>query len=157
MSALEPIPFSLKGPKRSSIGFLGIEDIKSKIAGLLHFEENTLVVEWQEREKRDQFGFTGIGTEYETFPPEVVDIPAEWIAEVTVRSFFFTSWVRFRTRRLDALEGIPGVIGGVLTVKVTGSARRAIAPMIAAIEEARRGLPYQAPSATRQLPAGDPE
>lgn len=154
---IEPLPFSLRIPKRDHVTFLGFESVKARVAGLLHFEEDTLIFEWQIREKTERFGFEGIGNEYETFPAEAIEVPAEWIAEIRVRSFFVITFVQFRARRLDAFEGMPTASGGLVTLRIGMKDRRAVAAMVAAIEKARHALPYQAPNATRQLPAADHE
>lgn len=154
---IEPLPFSLRVPKRDRVTLLGFESVKSQVTGLLHFEEDTLIFEWQIREKTERFGFEGIGNEYETLPTEAIEVPAEWIAEIRVRSFVVINFIQFRARRLDAFDGMPTAGGGLITLRIAMKDRHAIPGMVAAIEGARNALPYRAPGATRQLPAADLE
>ena len=92
------------------------------------------------------------GEENLVHPAEVVEIPAEWIAEVTVTDLYFVTWITLRARRLDTFDGIPGAAPGVLKLRTTSTHRGAMKALVIALEKARHAAPFRAPDPTRVLP-----
>lgn len=154
MPPLEPVPFSIRVPGEDVIDFKGIRSVSYRVEGLLHLANDMLEFEWTATEKTDRVSVTGIGTVVDRSPIGRLKLPVGWVAEVELRGRWLPR-VRFRARRLDAFEDMPGATAGTLTLKIRRRYRRQAAALIAAIELARAATPLPPPETLTELEAGD--
>lgn len=134
---IEPLPFTIKVESEDSFSFShGIKSTQVTVTGLLHFGGAMVLVEWAELQSTQSVGFHGVVAEKNTLPLELVEVPIHWIGEVRLlRPFRFL--LELRGRRLDAFEGVPTKVPGMLRLRVARRHWRLARIMAAAIEAAR--------------------
>jgi hypothetical protein len=152
----EPLPFRIKVPDDEQWGFTGFVQTEYSITGLLHASDEALYLEWVERRKTEQFTLGQIGTEREEFPPEMLEIPIDWVASLEVVGGWWLPRVRLRARRLDAFDGIPGAEPGRLMLVIARQDRALADELAAALRERVPDLAAARPEPTRRLPPFPP-
>lgn len=134
---IEPLPFTIKVESEDSFSFAhGIKSMQASVTGLLHFGGTMVLVEWAELQSMQSVSFHGVVAEKNTLPLELVEVPIHWIGEVRLLGVLLHT-LELRGRRLDAFEGVPTKVPGVIRLKVAMRHRHLAKIMAAAIEAAR--------------------
>jgi len=131
--------------------------VRYRLEGLLHLADRMLAIEWAVTERTQQVSLTGASTDAQTFPPEVVDVPVAWIADVRLRGGWWSPRLELRATRLDAFEGLPGGRPGALTLRVSRRDRSLAAAFAAALEKARATPWLASEQHLRRIRDGDDE
>ena len=132
----EPVPFHLPMPGRDSLGFDGARSVSFRIHGLLHFDGDTVTIEWSTTRHLEQVTLTRVRVEDDATPPELVDIAVEWIADARVTGGWWAPRLILRARRLDAFAEVPGAQPGSLSLPILRRDRAIAAAMAAALTAA---------------------
>jgi hypothetical protein len=133
-----PVPFRLKIPERGTVAVDGIESVSYQLEGLIHLADDIVTVEWTGTEATDRLSWSKIGTDVEYLPAEYVDIPVDWVSDVRVHGGWWRPRLELRTRRADALAGVPSSRGGAVDLCLRRRDRELARVMAAAIVRAGR-------------------
>ena len=145
----EPVPFHLPLPGSDTLGLRGARSETWRVQGLLHFDGETLTLEWSTTRHVEQVSVTGVDVDDEFSPAEVLDVPIGLIAEARLIRGWWRTRLTLRGRRLDVFDGVPGAAPGTVTLRIARRDRPIAEAMVDALKTART-LP---PAASRpQLP-----
>lgn len=134
---IEPVPFTLPLPGSDTLGLHGARSETWRLQGLLHFDGETVTLEWSTTRHVEQVSLTGVDIDDEASPPELLDVPVGWIAEARLVRQWFTTRLVLRGRRLDAFDGVPGAAPGTLTLRIARRDRALAEAMIEHLKAAR--------------------
>lgn len=137
MPELEPVPFRLRVPRKSSWTLDGPRKVRYDASGILHLEAGILIFEWTISERVQQIGLLGARDETREYASEAVEFPVGWIAEVQLRGGWWLPHLRLRARWLQAFEGMPGAAPAAITLWIPHRYRQLAIPMAAAIDAGR--------------------
>lgn len=115
---LDPLPFRIPVPGDDRVSLGGVQSISSKIEGLLHHEGGQLAFEWGGTRSVERVSLADTGSRVETLPPQVLEVPIDWIAEAWLKGWLWLPAVVLRSRRLDAFDGLPGAAGGKAVLRI---------------------------------------
>lgn len=137
MPPIEPLPFRIRIPGEDVIDLKGVRSVSYKVEGLLHLDKDILEFEWTATETTDLVSLTRIGTDVDQSPIGRLELPASWLAEVHLRGRWWLPYVVFRARWLDAFEGMPGVKGTIIKLRIRRRFLKQARAIVAAIDLAR--------------------
>ncbi len=146
-----PLPFLLPVPRYDTLDHRGARSITYRVDGLLQLEEDRLALEWVETERIQQVSLTGVRTNRESLPREVLEVPLTWIAEARLVGGWWMPRLELRAHRLDAFDGLLSGCAGVLRLRIPRRYRRQAAAMVAAINLARIAFALGATGAMPRL------
>jgi len=138
---LDPLPFRLTRPGWDSMGFHGIESVSHRADGILHVTGQGVMLEWAEVQTVEEVSLEHVGTDVIELPPEWLQLPSDRIAGAWLVGGWWSPCLDLRACELADLEGVPGVRGVTLRLRIHRRDRplaRAIAQVIASRIEARR-------------------
>lgn len=140
-SRLDPLPFRLKRPGWDSVGFSGIESVSHRADGTLRVTEQGVRLEWAEVQTVEQVSLDRVSTDVNELPPEWLELPSERIAGAWLVGGWWAPRLDLRARETGDFEGVPGVRGVTLSLRIHRRDRPlagAIAQAIASRLEARQ-------------------
>ncbi len=123
------------------MGFRGIESVSHRADGILRVTEQGLTLEWAEVQTVQQVSLDRVGTEVNELPPDWLELPSECIAGAWVVGGWWSPRLDLRAREREAFDGVPGVRGVTLSLRIHRRHRplaSAIAQAIASRIEARQ-------------------
>ena len=138
---LGPLPFRLKRPGWDSIGFSGIESVSHRADGILRVTEQGVTLEWAEVQTIQQVSLERVGTDVNELTPDWLELPSERIAGAWLVGGWWSPRLDLRAREMEDFEGVPGVRGVTLSLRIHRRDRplaSAIAQAIASRIEARQ-------------------
>lgn len=142
---VEPLPFTLSLPGRDTLNLQGARSIWHRVLGLLHFDGETVTLEWSATRHLEQVSLSGVRVQDDAEEPTLLDLPLSWIAEARVTGGWWAPRFRLRGRRLDAFDGVPGAGLGTLILKVARRDRAIARAMAASLAAARTLGPADSP------------
>lgn len=137
MSSGPPLPFRLALPDDDSIGWAGIRSVSYELDGLLHLDDDAVVLEWVARRKTEVVGFTGINKEIDESPIARADVPYELITRARLGGWWWAPRLDLYSRDLTTFDGIPSARGSTLALKIRFPDRALAAAVVRSIESAR--------------------
>jgi len=146
---IEPVPFTVPLPGSDTLGLHGARSETWRIQGLLHFDGETLTLEWSTTQHVEQVSLRGVDVDDDASPPELLDVPVGWIAEARILRRWWSTRLLLRGRRLDAFDGVPGAAPGTLTLRIARGDRALAEALIDQFKAARAVTAGAAPP---QLP-----
>jgi hypothetical protein len=120
------------------MGLDGIRSVSYQLHGLLHLEADVATFEWSTVRHSERVSLTSVKVEDDASEPELIEIPAAWIADATLQGRWWRPRLVLRGRRLDAFDGVPGAGPGTVTLRVRRRDRALAGAMVAAIAGAAR-------------------
>jgi len=138
---LDPLPFRLKRPGWDSMGFSGIESVSHRAGGILRLTEQGVTLEWAEVQTVQQVSLERVGTDVNELAPDWLELPSERIAGAWLVGGWWAPRLDLRAREIEDFEGMPGVRGVTLSLRIHRRDRplaSAIAQAIASRIESRR-------------------
>lgn len=133
----EPVPFQVALPRRDTLGLDGARSVRSRVHGLVHFDGNIVTFEWSTSRRVEQISLTGVGVVDDVTVPDLLDVPAAWIADARLTGGWWAPRLRLRGRRLDAFDGVPGAGQGTLVLLIARRDRVIATAMADALTRAR--------------------
>jgi hypothetical protein len=129
----QPVPFQVSLPGHDTLDFDGAQSETYRVHGLLHLDGDTVIFEWSTASRVERVSFTGVEVEDEVTEPELLEVPATWIADARVTGGWWAPRLRLRGRRLDAFTGVPGAGPGTLVLRIARRDRALAGAMAAAL------------------------
>jgi hypothetical protein len=123
------------------MGFNGIESVSHRADGILRVTERGVTLEWAEVQTVEEVSLDRVGTDVIELPPEWLELPSERIAGVWLVGGWWSPCLDLRACEMEDLEGVPGVRGVTLSLRIHRRDRAlasAIAQAIASRIEARQ-------------------
>jgi hypothetical protein len=143
---VEPVPFNLSLPGRDTLNLDGARSVWFRVTGLLHFDGETVTLEWSTARHLEQVSLTRVRVREEATPPELLDVPVTWIAEARLTGGWWAPRLTLRGRRLDAFDGVPGAKPGIITLRIARRDRALASALVTALGTARvLGAPRSPP------------
>jgi hypothetical protein len=123
------------------MGFSGIESVSHRADGILRLTEQGVTLEWAEVQTVQQVSLERVGTDVNELPPDWLELPSERIAGAWLVGGWWSPRLDLRARGMEDFEGVPGVRGVTLGLRIHRRDRplaSAIARAIASRVEARQ-------------------
>ena len=155
MLPVHPLPFKLGVPgDAASISILvwpwddvidteGVKSVSYKLTGRLHFEQNQVTFEFAGTRTVEKVSLTKIGTDVSHSPIGTLEVPISWISDVRLTGGWWWPRLIFRSRRLDAFQGIPGASPGIVAIKIARRDRDHARLLVEAINAASDAAPLR--------------
>ena len=106
------LPFTLKVPKRDEVTFAGASSTRFRFRGLLHVQEEALLLEWTGSARVERFGFTGIGDETLQLPDEQLTLSYARLRDISLQGGWILPRLVLMGSDFDALRIVPSEDGG---------------------------------------------
>ena len=123
------------------MGFSGIESVSHRAGGILRLTEQGVTLEWAEVQTVQQVSLERVGTDVNELAPDWLELPSERIAGAWLVGGWWAPRLDLRAREIEDFEGMPGVRGVTLSLRIHRRDRplaSAIAQAIASRIESRR-------------------
>ena len=130
---VEPVPFHLPLPGRDTMGLDGLRSVSYRIHGLLHLDGDVVTFEWSTSRHSERVSLTSVVVADDATPPELLDVPTQWVAGAVLVGGWWRPRLVLRGRRLDAFDGVPGAGVGAVTLRIARRDRPVAAAMVAAL------------------------
>jgi hypothetical protein len=133
---VDSVPFQVQLPGRDTMGFDGMRSVSYGVHGLLHLDGDIATFEWSTTRHTEIVSLTDISEHDDETPPDLLDVPAAWIADATLTGGWWRPRLVLRGRRLDAFVGVPGARPGIVSLRVRRRDRPLAMAMAAALASA---------------------
>ena len=119
------------------------QSVSYKLTGRLHFEQNQVTFEFAGTRTVEKVSLTKIGTDVSHSPIGTLEVPISWISDVRLTGGWWWPRLIFRSRRLDAFQGIPGSPPGIVAIKIARRDRDHARLLVEAINAASDAAPLR--------------
>jgi hypothetical protein len=100
------------------MGFNGIESVSHRADGILRVTERGVALEWAEVQTVEEVTLEHVGTDVIELPPEWLELPSERIAGAWLVGGWWSPCLDLRVCEMEDLEGVPGVRGVTLSLRI---------------------------------------
>lgn len=114
------------------MGLGGIESVSHRADGVLSVTDEGVTLEWAEVQTVEQVSLERVGTDVIALPPEGLELPIERLAGAWLVGGWWSPRLELRAREVEDFEGVPGVRGVTLSLRI----HRRDRPLAAAIARA---------------------
>lgn len=139
MTGPAPLPFRFKVGEETTWEVTEMRDVSSRLEGMLHLEDDVVILEWSRIDTIEEVGLTGGKEEKRVSDLEGWEIPVEWLVEARHVGGWFLPAVELRARALHVFEGIPGAKGASVRLRYARRDGAIAREMVAAINRVARG------------------
>jgi hypothetical protein len=139
MTAPAPLPFRFKVGEETTWDVTTMREVSSRLDGLLHLEEDVVILEWTRTDTIEEVGFTGGTDEKRVSELEGWEIPIEWILDARLVGGWFFPAVELRARAMHVFEGIPGANASTVRLRYARRDGGLARDMVAGINKAVKG------------------
>jgi hypothetical protein len=134
---MQSLPFTLKVPGKDAITVSSVSTTEFEFHGLLHLDDDALVLEWAGTAKVEEVSLLAMNQETVALPEEALTLPLDRVRTIALRGGWWRPRLELMGNDLEALRIVPSEDRGQVRLWLARRDRRLAAELVAQVQARR--------------------